>query len=237
MNKKCPEESCQSKVSGRDEVRKNGRYVRISDRKWVQRFHCKTCGGGFSSATFSSCFGQKKRHLNSTIEKLFVSNVSMRRIARLLNVHLITVARKKKFLGMRAMEFNLNSLKKLSPEDLKEIQFDDLITFEHTKLKQVAVPVIVVKKTRKIIGIDACRIPTSGLLAEKARRKYGIRPNEHPETLQALFESLRGIIPPQATFTSDSHTSYAPILKRVFPEAHHVQVPGERGCVAGVKRQ
>ena len=187
----------------------------------------------FSSASFKSELNQKKRHLNPEVERLLASCMSMRRIARLLEIHLNTVARKKKFLGLEAMRFNQALIRSLSRDELMEIQFDDLVTFEHTKLKQVSVPVIVTRKNRKIIGIDACRIPTSGVNAKLALKKYGVRPNEHPETLHSLFASLKEIVPQSASFTSDSKSNYGSILKKSFPAALHTRVQGQRGCVVG----
>jgi len=136
-------------------------------------------------------------------------------------------------LGARAL-LTFNKHFNLIPKShFNFIQFDDLVTIEHTKLKQLSVPVIVTSESRKILGFDVCKIPTSGTNAEKSRRKYGFRPNEHPKKLKNLLISLKEIIPAYASFTSDQHKNYNPILRKVFPRSTHIQVKGQRGSVVG----
>lgn len=160
-------------------------------------------------------------------------HVAQRSISRLLNIHLTTVSRKLKFLGLQSQKFNSRYVLSLSKEELQHIQFDDLISFEHTKLKQVSIPLIVTKRSRKILGVSACRIPTSGPNAEISRKKYGFRPNEHPQTLRRMFESLVDVIPSNAHFDSDSHKDYSPIVRRVFPLGMHNHHRSEPATVAG----
>jgi transposase-like protein len=233
MTRACPTKECKNPAESSFQVRKTGRYFRKSDRKWIQRFHCENCGRHFSAASFSPCFGQNKRHLNPVIEKLLSSCNSMRRIAKLLGINKNTVARKLQFLGIQADRINKKGLDRIHSSELREIQFDDLITIEHTKLKQVSIPIILTKSSRKILAIDACRIPTSGLLAKIALKKYGFRPNEHPATLEKLLRQLRGIVPEDARFTTDSHQAYPICLKTVFPNANHHQEASRRASVVG----
>ena len=127
---------------------KNGYFKRQSDRQKVQRYRCKTCQHNFSKASLEPEYYQKKRHLNRTCMMLLASNVSMRRTAKILRVHPITVARKLEYLGAKlsAKIAKDSSLFK----GIDAIQFDELQTIEHTKCKPVSVAMAVCKKNRKM---------------------------------------------------------------------------------------
>ncbi len=131
-------------------VRRAGFFYRTSDRKYVQRYFCRVCGKHFSSATFSICFNQKKRHMNTKVARMLSAVVSMRETARVLKINKKTVHRKLLFLGPKAqkdlVKFN-NSLPKA-----KEVLFDDMETFEHTKCKPVSIGLMVEEGTRRILG-------------------------------------------------------------------------------------
>jgi len=226
---RCPLKCRQSKVSGR--IVRFGGYYRTSDRCWIQRYKCAFCGKHFSQATFSPCFNQKKRHLNDEIEFLLVSKVSQRRIARRLKIHQVTVARKLKFLGEQARHFNY--LKRQELEPLTEIQFDELETIEHTKMKPLSVPLVVDKKTRFIVGFEVCRMPAKGLLAKKSFKKYGLRADERREARKRLFRRIHSQVSPNATIQSDQNPHYPEIIKEYFPKASHIPVKGQRGAVTG----
>src|SRR6185312_9977553 len=123
----CPSKARRCVESGR--IIGFGRYY----RKWIQRYQCATCGKHFSQATNKSEFGQNKRQINTKVLKLLCSGVSQRRIAYLLKIHQITVARKLAFLGLQARLINHRRRKFRST--VFEVQFDDLETIEHTKMK------------------------------------------------------------------------------------------------------
>ena len=111
---------------------KCGQFTRTSDKRIFQRYKCKNCLKTFSKTTFHKCYRQKKRNLNSTIAELFCSGVSGRRIAKILKISRTTVSRKLKFLGKIAALKNKDVF--LKSNEIFEFQFDDLETFEHTKL-------------------------------------------------------------------------------------------------------
>jgi hypothetical protein len=163
--------------------------------------------------------------------KLLCSGVSMRRTALLLRIHRKTVARKLAFLAHVSRESQERFLQSLPK--VKHLQFDDLITLEHTKCKPLAVSLAVDPDTRRLLGFEVSPIPASGPLAEISRRKYGPRPNHRPRALQRLFERVRPFVAENATLSSDEDPLYGPLVKRNFPEAVHHRYPGGRGCVTG----
>ena len=134
MNFNCPKKCYLEKENQKPKIKKSGFFYRRLDSRKIQRFTCLSCGKNFLKATFSSCYNQKKRRFNDIIFKLLSSGVSMRRIALILNLNRITVKRKMIFLAKRAKEKHNNRLKHFKKSPILYLQFDDLITSEHTKI-------------------------------------------------------------------------------------------------------
>jgi transposase-like protein len=222
----CPNPNCQSPC-----IVKNGVYFRPSDATWVKRAKCKRCRLHFSEATFQKPYRQNKRQVNPVIFNLLCSGMSLRRAALLLNVHRKTVSRKLAFLAQVSRK-RQEQILKFRPR-VKHLQFDDLITMEHTKCKPLAISLAVEDKTRFLLGFEVSRIPASGPLAEISRRKYGPRQNHRPKALQRLLERVRPLVEENASISSDEDPLYAPLVKRNFPKAVHHRYPGGRGCVTG----
>lgn len=208
-----------------------GHFYRGSDRKKVQRYKCNLCHRGFSRATSSPCYRQNKRQINSAVLSLLVSGVSQRRIALLLNIHHITVARKLKFLGLQARLANLHA--RLAMPPVHSLQFDDLETFEHTKLKPLSITLAVQKRTRRILGFEVSRMPASGLLANRSVKKYGRREDTRAEGRDRLFRRIKGAVKPDALIESDSNPHYPRLVQTHFPYGHYKMHPGLRGANTG----
>jgi hypothetical protein len=197
----------------------------------VKRWTCNRCKLHFSSSTFTSAYRQKKRRANPQVYQLLSSGVSQRRIALLLNLHRTTVARKLAFLARLAQERQRQYLASLPK--VRDVQFDDLLTLEHTKCKPLAISLAVEASTRRILGFEVSRIPASGALADISRRKYGHRSNERPRGLRNLFDKIRGVLDEGVAFRSDEDPLYSAVVRRGFPKAPHHRHPGGRGCVTG----
>ena len=226
MKRDCPH--CHS---GKNTCTKFGFFKRKSDGRTLARFKCRSCLKTFSQASFQKCYWQKKRHLNPRIFELFCSGVSQRRIAQLLHVSRNTVVRKFIFLALQARENNMKLLLKSSL--VEELQFDDLETFEHSKLKPLSVTLAVENKTRKILGFKVSQMPAKGLLAKASRKKYGFREDHRKKARELLFEEIKPKIHPRAYILSDQNPHYPESVRKYFPSAHHETTPGRRGCVTG----
>ena len=161
------------------------------------------------------------------------SSMSMRRIAKVLKVNRKTVKRKLIYLAKKAKLEHQDFLKTLQQNKIMHIQFDDLITMEHTKLKPLSVTMAVDAKTRKFLGVDVSPIPAFGLLAEKSRKKYGFRKSEHQKGLTKIFDNLKNIADKNVLIESDEHPFYPKFTKEYFPHAKHKRYKGGRGCVVG----
>ena len=215
---------------GRGLVR-NGFFFRKRDSKRIQRFRCQRCRRVYSAAATDPCYHQQKRDLNPTIAALLVSGVSQRRAALLIKVNRKTIVRKFRFSGALAKAILAQSNLKKPPST--EIQFDDLETHEHTKLKPLSVTLAVEKYTRRILGYEVSVMPAKGHLARLSRKKYGKRPDLRAHARKKLFATLKNLITEDALIESDQNPHYGPDVKSYFPKATHRAHKGSRGSIVG----
>lgn len=208
-----------------------GSFIRQSDLSRQKRYRCLGCKKTFSDASRNLCFGQKKRHLNPNIFEAFASGVSQRRLTKILRVNRKTIVRKFIFLGLVADRIICIERKLFPP--VKEMQFDDLETFEHSKLKPLSVTMAVEKNTRRILGFSVARMPAKGLLVKRSLKKYGRRSDERKYFRDRLFKEIRECLAPAVVIESDSNPHYLQSVKKHFPEAQYLQYLGRRGCVVG----
>ena len=226
---------CPRCAAPRNNIVRDGHFHRADDAKDVQRFRCKTCGKRFSTATFKPTYRQKKRRINSTIRFCFASNMCPRDIAELVSVNIKTVASRLIWQAKLSREKNRQYLKAYMQQNgrIQCVQFDDLITFEHTKCKPLSVPVAVIdgKRVPLIFGVAA--IPAFGHIAKIARKKYGKRPDKSFKLRYELFKALTQMLPPDVTFKTDGHTHYATLIKRFFPCSEHKVFISDRSAIVG----
>jgi hypothetical protein len=142
-----------------------------------------------------------------------------------------TVVRKFIFLGLMADQVLRHDRKNLPIA--KEVQFDDLETFEHSKLKPLSVTMMVEKKSRRILGFSVARMPAKGLLVKRSLKKYGRRMDERKRNRERLFSELQDCVDPNAVIESDSNPHYASSVNKSFPFATYKQYLSRRGCVVG----
>jgi transposase-like protein len=228
MKKICPNSLCACP----EFIIRDGSFWRKEDSKLIQRFRCKTCGTRFSSATFTATYRQKKRRVNSPLLKLLASGVSLRRSAFLLGVNRRTVERKLPFLANRCRRLNDHQLKRLKGR-VHNIQIDDLITKENSKLKPLSVSLAVDEDRRLILGAEVSQIPAFGHLSKLAVKKYGPRKDEHFEGLTRLFQKISPIVSCEVQVKSDEHQRYPGFISAYLPKARHMTFPSERGCIVG----
>lgn len=201
-----------------------GKFYRRSDSVFVQRYLCLSCAKSFSTATFQPCYRQKKRHKNLILRRLLCSGMSQRRCAKVLHLTRTTVVRKFLFLSLEA-EFFLRKFNFSCPP-AHTIEFDDLETIEHTKLKPLSVTLAVEFKTRRILGVEVARMPAKGLIAERSREKYGPRIDERAAARKRLFSSLQSVVTQAPLIKSDQNPHYEPDVRRHFPKSIHLRLKG-----------
>ena len=228
MKRLCPNTFCVCP----DNIIRDGVYYRRDDSRMIQRFRCKSCGSRFSNATFNPTYLQKKRRVNPLILKLLSSGVSIRRTAILLSINRKTVEKKLPFLAKRCRHHHNREMQKLKGR-VFNIQLDDLITKENSKLKPLSVSIAVDDDRRLILGAEVSRIPAFGHLAKLAVKKYGPRKDEHYDGLTRLFQRISPIVSKEVQIKSDEHQRYPGFISAYLPKAKHLTFPSERGCVAG----
>lgn len=228
----CPNSLCSFQFKT-TQVVKDGYFFRKDDCRQIPRYKCKVCLKRFSASSITLEWKQKKRRVNVPLFKLLSSGVSMRRAALVLNIHHVTVARKLIYLAKKAELSQRELLDKLKASPVTNLQFDDLITSEHTKLKPLSVSVAVDTKRRFILGVQVSTIPSFGHLASLSRQKYGKRKSNHLEKLDELFELIKPVVSKDALIESDEHKRYPEMVTKHFPESTHQRYKGGRGCVAG----
>ncbi len=228
MKRKCPDTNC----AFPEMVIKDGCFRRKEDSKTIQRFRCKICGRRFSHATFSEAYRHKRRRVNTPLLRLLCSGVSLRRSAILLGVHRKTVERKLPFLARRSSRLNQKYLQRMKGR-IHNIQIDDLITKENSKLKPLSVSIAVDEDRRMILALEVSQIPAFGTLATIARKKYGHREDEHLHGLTRLFQKVTPILSPEVVVKSDEHQRYPWYVTAYLPRAKHLTFKSERGSIAG----
>ena len=233
MKTNCRKRACPN-CKNSTAIVKDGFFFRASDSRKIQRFKCKNCHRKFSNASFSDAIYQKKRRINYRLLLLLASGVSQNRAAKLLRCNRKTIKRKFDFLAETAKKKNRVYLQRTYRDDpVREVQFDDLITIEHTKLKPLSVTVLVDRKTRTILGTRIATIGAFGHLSKISLKKYGKRVNNHQEKMHELFKETRAFIHPFAVVESDENKWYPKIMRTHLPCATHIRYPGGRSCIAG----
>lgn len=208
-----------------------GKYFRRGDSKYIQRLRCRKCGLRCSYATRSKNFRQKKRRCHLLLYYLLNSGVSQRRAAMILKLSRVTVARKLRLLAAHARVSRMAELDKIMP--VRHVQFDEMETFEHSKLKPLSIALAVTGDNRKILGIKTSSMPAKGLLAALARAKYGPRADDRKTAAQTVLADAAKHMLSDAQVTSDMNPSYPRWIREVNPTWSHQTVKGRRGCIVG----
>lgn len=233
MEQGCPNNSC--KIYHQKIFQsKDGFFYRRDDSRKIQRFKCKICQIRYSKSTGTLEFAQKKRRINKIVRANLSSGMSMRSCAYNLRVSRKTIERKFVYLATKARMNQKTLLEFWKNNPLKNVQFDDLISSIHTKLKPISVSVVIDPRTFKILGARAAEIPAFGKIAQISRRKYGRRNNHHPQTLSKLLYDLKDVISKEAIFKTDEHQRYFEIIARHFPRAKHETYKGLPASIVGM---
>lgn len=209
-------------------IYKRGFYHRKSDQLKIQRYECGECGKGFSSQTSSFDYRLRKRRINQSVFRLLSKGMSQNACAQVLQVDPKTIARRVILFGKCAKKHIQND-KGL----VHEIAFDEMESFEHTKLKPLTIPVAIENKTRKILHIGVGQIAAKGHLANISRKKYGYRQCQRKIELNKMFRKIKPITNSEALFYSDESHHYPKALRKYFKDATHKTFKGRRAAIIG----
>lgn len=210
----------------------SGTFLRKSDHQKIQRYYCKGCKKSFSTESLSPLKYQKKRHLNEIVFSLFASGNSQRRIAKLIQINRKTAVRKFIFLGKVCLK-DIEDKKHLPQKIKNDLIFDDMETFEHTKLKPLSITMAVENKTRFILGFRVSSMKAKGLLSKKSVKKYGIRKDERHKNLHRLLLDLKQISKDPPCIKTDMNPHYIYPVKKNFPQSVHLTFKGRKPSSIG----
>ena len=225
--------SCRRCGASAAHITRRGSYYRQDDAKTLPRYFCHACQRSFSHATGSPRCYQKKRRHNARIESLFAKGMSMAGIGEHTGFSAGLVRRRLISSAAEARARHAARLKRLCSVPAMVVQLDEMFTFEHTKMKPIAITVVVDADNYRILGVVAARSPATGHLAETSRKKYGKRLDETPKKRHQLLASLKAVIDPGCCFETDLHTEYPGAIGKHFPEASHVATKGRKACITG----
>jgi hypothetical protein len=174
----------------------------------------------FSSHTFLETYQQKKPHLNRQIFEWYASATTQRRMAKVMRINRKTVVRKFLFMAKLA---RAEHARRIATGILKTsfAQFDEMETFEHTKLKPLSVAMAVRVKTCEIIAAQVASMECKGHLAGIAHAKYGPRSDTREQARTTVLETLKACAREQLTIHTDEYPGYQGLFARLAPHAVH----------------
>lgn len=160
---------------------------------------------------------------------LLCSKVSQRQAARILRIDPKTVARKLIYFGKIGREH----LASLGARNLLHVQFDEMQTSEHSKCKQVSIPMAVDVASRKILAFAVCPMPTGHPLTEIALRRYGPRKDGRPEAIAEVLHKIRPMLRWNGFITTDSAQRYPAPIAAILRGTTHQTILSRRAHTMG----
>lgn len=113
-----------------------------------------------------------------------------------------------------------------------KIVFDEMETYEHTKLKPLSVPLAVCGRTGKILDIGVAEMNCKGHLAKRSQQLYGFRKDDRMKVGADILKTVKyavGENTKNVTVYTDAKPAYSTLVKGVMPKARHVaQVAGRQ---------
>jgi len=197
---------------------KMGYFRRRSDRRAVPRYRCRSCGKSFSSQTHSPTYRQRRPDVNGIVFRLLCSGVTMRRTALVVGVNKSTIERKMAWLADRARAIHDERLAS-GGLNTSLVQFDELQTFEHTRLKPVSIAVAIRVKTGEVIDVDVAMMSSFGAMVRRTRELYPEWRETRRGARESVFRSVAKCAKPGVTIKTDESRHYPPIIDRLVPGA------------------
>lgn len=221
----CPDPHCASSKSATAfEFVHSGTYARRCDGRIVQRFRCSRCKLGFSEQTFRLDYGLRRPELDRPIYEAFVSKVTHRQAARILNTKRRTVERRIARYGDHGRL--LHALLIAGKRVTGSFSLDEAETFEtDRRLQPLTVPVLIERDSRFVLDVEtaplaARNVTSPALIARKQayeklhdRRRGGSR-----AAVKRCFAVLRALAVEEGTLevVTDKKKTYPAILREVF---------------------
>jgi len=206
---------------GSTQFTKRGYYrPRSNNYQPILRHYCKDCKHTFSRQSFglSETYRQKKPYLNQEILKWYSSNATQRRMAIVMGVNRKTIIRKFLFMAWSAWKEHERRIK---TGEFKTgfVQFDEMDTFEHTRLKPLSIALAVRVKTGEIIEAQVAEMNCHGKAAKVSQHKYGWRQDLRSVAREDVLRQVNAVSRKTITIVSDAKRSYPNEVKKWVPHA------------------
>lgn len=153
-----------------------------------------------------------------------------------MECNLKTVVNKLKFVAAEAKKYHLEQIAKGAIQTT-HVQFDEMETHEHTRMKPLSIALAVrakmvkksakVSNTSEIIGFQVATMNCHGHNSAFAQLKYGIRPDTRAQACEDVLKVVAQCQKPgqTLTITTDAKSAYPAIIQKVLPSAIHNPVP------------
>ncbi len=210
-NLKCPHcKSCS--------LRKRG-FMKTKRGK-TARYECKDCSKTFTKRTGTLNYRKRKQELRDKITTMYCERMSLRGIARTLNIDIKTAVRYFLENAESSKIKNLNDLEK-GKIITSYLQFDQLETFEHTKRKPVGVQISIRHKTGEIVSAKVGYAPMRALSVSKDKIIKWNREKASDKNLRLMIkESRKALNKTQATITCDGYRPQLKLLKDLVQDSN-----------------
>lgn len=212
---------------------KRGYYKpRSNNYQPIPRYQCRSCRKTFSRQTNAPTHRQKKPALNSQILQWYCSGTTQRRMAKVMGVNRKTIIRKFVFMA-RLARTEHERITKAGGIKTSFVQFDEMETFEHTKLKPLSIAIAVRAKTGEIIEAQVATMNCHGNTAKISQAKYGWRQDTRSAACEDVLRQVNSCSRDNVTIVSDGKPVYWTWVKKFVPHAEFSVV--DRGDKNGIK--
>lgn len=149
-------------------------------------------------------------------------------MAKVLKVNRKTIIRKFLFMAWLARQEHERRIK---AGELKTgyVQFDEMETFEHTRLKPLSIAIAVRAKTGEIIEAQVAEMNCHGKAAKISQFKYGWRQDLRAVAREDVLRQVNAVARNNITIVSDAKRSYPKEVKKWVPNAQFQAVASRVG--------
>ena len=182
------------------------------------RYECLDCFKTFTKRTGAVNYRKRKQELRDKITRMYCERMSLRGIARTLNIDIKTAVRY--FLENSEVSKNRN-LKDLKQGKIKTsfMQFDQLETYEHTKRRPVGIQISIRHKTGEIISAKVGYAPLRALsVSKKEIETWNKEFASNKNLIDMLIESKDALKKNQSTITCDSYRPQIKVLQNLVKD-------------------
>ncbi len=235
----CPNPVCEHHKPGSFPWRRRGRYFRLCDGRYVQRFICLGCRKRFSTQTFRLDYRLKLPRLQTRVFEHLVSKTTLRQMARVLRVKRKTIEHRLDLIGEHCRRFHTERLARVAGKLVGEWSLDELETYEtHRKLKPVTAAVLIERVSGFVLHSASGPLPARGRLTPAERRQLAVieeREGKRRSGSRAAVDESFGVLaqcarPDGKVFVvTDLKQSYGASLRRKFGgRVAHARVSSKR---------